>query len=231
MSILTSTPQPETPQPETPHGDTPRAPSQPAEPVRGSGTATALREVPYRVLGAVLLVGALDPARWPDYLSPQWFFGAIAAVAGLWAGVPVVRRPVLDSHRWRDQLRRQRNTLLAAAAALLAGFQSPPTWLMVVQAALLLGYLALIDAASTAARTPRAQAGQALAAAAGTALVLLAALAPITGGSWARLVAGAAVFCALGLSYAALRLRRPAAYAPVGLRDAPARPDTTARRH
>jgi hypothetical protein len=228
MSILTSTPQ--TPAQAASQGSS-QAPSQGAEPGRGGRGAAALRQVPFRVLGAVLLVGALDPARWPDYLCPQWFFGAIAAAAGLWAGVPVVRRPVLDSHRWRDQLSRHRNTLLAAAAALLAGFQSPPVWLMVVQAALLLGYLALVDAASTAARTPGARAGQALAAAAGTALVLLAALAPVTGGSWARLVAGAAVFGALGLAYAALRLRRPAAYVPVGLRDTSARPDGTARRH
>lgn len=178
--------------------------------------ATALRMTPFRVLGALLLVGALDPARWPQYLSPQWFFGAFAAVAGLWAGAPVVRRPVLDSHRWRHRLDRHRNTLLAAAAALLSALQNPPVWLMIVQAALLLGYLALLDAVATSARAPRTQLAQALGAAAATALVLLAALAPVAGGSWARFVAGVAVFGALALVYAALRLRRPASYPALG---------------
>lgn len=192
-------------------GQAERADRDPADPLEGRAAA-ALRMLPYRVLGALLLVGALDPARWPDYLGPQWFFGAFAALFGLWAGAPVVRRPVLDAHRWGDKLSRHRNTLLAAAAALLAAMQSPPVWLMAVETLLLLGYLILVDAATAAARSPRAQAAQALGAAAAAALVLLAALAPVTGGSWARLVAGVAVLGALGLLYPALRLRRPASY-------------------
>jgi hypothetical protein len=212
-------------------GQAQRAP-QPQQPQPRPDAADRLQAVPIRVLGALLLVGALDPARWPDYLCPQWFFGVIAAVAGLWAGAPVVRRPVMDSHRWADQLRRHRNTLLAAASALLAALQSPPVWLMAVQTLLLLGYLMLVDASVAAARSPRAQLNQALCAAAAAALVLLAAVAPVTGGWWARFVAALAVLGTLALVYAALRLRRPAGFAQ-GAGDAveQGRAPANARRH
>jgi hypothetical protein len=171
-----------------------------------------LQRLPIRVLGALLLVGALDPARWPHYLCPQWFFGVIAAAAGLWAGAPVVRRPVMDSHRLTDRMVRHRNTLLAAVSALLAALQSPPVWLMAVQTLLLLGYLMVVDASVAAARSPRAQLNQALCALGAAALVLLAAIAPVTGGWWGRFVAAVAVLGALGLLYPALRLQPPAGY-------------------
>ena len=108
--------------------------------------------LPTRILGAVLLVGALDPARWPAYLGPQWFFGGAALVAGFWAAAPVVDRPEARSYRLRHQLDRYRNTLLAAAAALLAAFQSPPVWLMAVELALLLTYLILVDTGTAPGR-------------------------------------------------------------------------------
>jgi hypothetical protein len=185
--------------------DTPAAP--------GAATRAGLEALPFRVLGALLLVGSLDPPHWPDTPCPQWFFGVLAACLGFWAGAPVLDRPVLDSHTWPRRAQRHRNTLLAAAAAFLAAFQSPPAWLMVVEVALLLGYLAVLDAGAAAPRPPRVQTAQALWAAAGSALVLLAALAPITGGSWGRFVAGLCVLGTLALLGTALRLRRPAGFA------------------
>jgi hypothetical protein len=176
---------------------------------RSTGRVEAL---PLCVLGALLLVGALDPARWPDYLSPQWFFGAVALLAGFWAGAPVIDRPVMPSYRLKHQLLRQRNTLLVAVSALLAALQEPPTWLMVVEVALLLTYLALIDVWAAPARPLNRQLSQAACAYAASVLVLLAALAPITGGWWGRIVAAAAVLGTLGLLLAVLRLRQPAGY-------------------
>ena len=177
-----------------------------------TGLTARFEALPMCVLGALLLVGALDPARWPHYLSPQWFFGAVALCAGFWAGVPIVDRPVMASYRLKDQILRQRNTLLVAVSALLAAMQDPPVWLMVVEVLLLLTYLALIDAGSAPARPMNRQLGQAACAYAASALVLLAALAPITGGWWGRLVAAAAVLGTLGLLWAVLRLRQPAGY-------------------
>lgn len=181
-------------------------------PDSASGWAGRFEALPMCLLGALLLVGALDPARWPDYLSPQWFFGAVAALAGLWAGAPVVARPVMPSYRLKHQLLRQRNTLLVAISALLAALQSPPVWLMVVEVLLLLTYLALVDAGTPPARPVNRQLSQAACAYAASALVLLAALAPITGGWWGRIVAALAVLGTLGLLLAALRLRQPAGY-------------------
>jgi hypothetical protein len=166
-----------------------------------------LDTLPTRVLGAVLLAGALDPARWPAYLSPQWFFGGAALVAGFWAGSPVVDRPEARSYRLRHQLDRYRNTLLAAAAALLAAFQSPPVWLMAVELALLLTYLVLVDSGTAPGRPAGQQLDHAAYAYAGSALVLLAALAPVNGGGWGRIVAGIAALGTLGLLFAAVRLR------------------------
>jgi hypothetical protein len=167
---------------------------------------------PLRVLGALLLVGALDPARWPTYLCPQWFAGFAALVAGFWAGGPVVERPVVASFRLGPQIVRHRNTLLVAASALLAAFQGPPTWLMVVEVLLLPTYLVLVDAGAAPARPANRQIGEAACAYAASVLVLLAALAPVTGGWWGRIVAAAAVLGALSLVFGVLRLRRPAGY-------------------
>ena len=189
-------------------------------PDSSSGWAGRFEALPMCLLGALLLVGALDPARWPDYLSPQWFFGAVAALAGFWAGAPVVDRPVMPSYRLKHQLLRQRNTLLVAVSALLAALQSPPVWLMIVEVLLLLTYLALVDAGTPPARPANRQLSQAACAYAASALVLLAALAPITGGWWGRIVAAIAVLGTLGLLLAALRLRQPAAYPPVTANDA-----------
>jgi hypothetical protein len=166
-----------------------------------------LDTLPMRILGALLLVGAVDPARWPAYLSPQWFFGGVALLAGFWAGSPVIDRPEARSHRLRHQLERYRNTLLATAAVLLAAFQSPPVWLMAVELALLLTFLVLVDAGTAPGRPAGQQLNHAGYAYGASALVLLAALAPVSGGSWGRIVAGVAVLGTLGVLFGAIRLR------------------------
>lgn len=173
-------------------------------------SALGIETLPFRLLGALLLVGSLDPPHWPDTPSPQWFFGGLVACLGFWAGAPVVDRPVLYRHNWSSRINRHRSTLLAAAAAFLAAFQSPPVWLMAAEVLLLLGYLVALDLGAAAPRPREVQLAQALWAAAGSALVLLAAAAPITGAAWGRFVAGVCVFGALGLLWTALRLRRPA---------------------
>ncbi|HTJ68400.1 MAG TPA: hypothetical protein VL551_12780 [Actinospica sp.] len=185
---------------------------------------TLLDALPTRILGALLLVGALDPARWPDHLSPQWFSGALALAVGFLVGAPIVDRPEMRSHRLRHQLLRYRNTLLAAAAVLIAAFQSPPAWLMAVELALLLTYLMLVDAGTAPARPADQQLNHAAYAYAGSALVLVAALVPVNGGGWGRIVAGIAVLGTLGLLLGALRLRYAAGYRR-------GETDSAARRH
>lgn len=198
--------------PDSTLGPTPpdAADARAAAPRTSAAAPAGIETLPFRLLGALLLAGALDPPHWPDSPSPQWLFGALAACVGFWAGAPIVDRPVLYRHNWSSRINRHRNTLLAAAAAFLAAFQSPPVWLMALEVLLLLGYLVVLDTAAAAPRPPRVQFAQALWAAAGCALVLLAAAAPITGGTWGRFVAGVCVFGALGLLWTALRLRRPA---------------------
>ena len=184
-----------------------------------------LETLPMRVLGAVLLVGALNPAGWPDYFSPKWFFGGLATVAGFWAGSPVVDRPEARSYQFRHQVERYRNTLLAAAAALLAALQNPPVWLMAVELALLLTYLLLADAGTAPGRPANRQLEHAGYAYAASALVLVAAVVPVSGGGWGRIVAGIAVagtaglvFAAVGLRYAAGERKRPAKAAEAAAR-------------
>ncbi|HET9172849.1 MAG TPA: hypothetical protein VFN97_25710 [Actinospica sp.] len=166
-----------------------------------------LETLPTRLLGAVLLVGALNPAGWPDYLSPQWFFGGLAVLAGFWAGSPIVDRPEARSYQLKYQIERYRNTLLAAAAALIAAFQSPPVWLMAVELGLLLTYLMLVDAGTAPGRPAGRQLSHAGYAYAASALVLVAALVPVSGGGWGRIVAGVAVFGTVGLVFGAVGLR------------------------
>jgi hypothetical protein len=98
----------------------------------------------FRVFGAALAVAAADP---PDGFmgtsSPQ--IALLLGLFALWAAAPVVRRPVLTVHRWLNLLARHRNTVFAGACTVVAAAGRPALWLMIADAALLLGYLLALD--------------------------------------------------------------------------------------
>ena len=98
----------------------------------------------FRVFGVALAVAVADP---PDGFmgtsSPQ--IALLLALFALWAAAPVVRRPVLTVHRWLNLLARHRNTVFAGACTVVAAAGRPALWLMIADAALLLGYLLALD--------------------------------------------------------------------------------------
>ncbi|MFG2604839.1 hypothetical protein ACGFT2_15030 [Streptomyces sp. NPDC048514] len=118
-------------------------------------------------------------------------------------------RPVLTSMRWRTIAARRRTTVLPAAAIAVAAVTDPAVWLDVCIAALLLAYLLVTDAWAVGVTAPpgRPRATPALAAAAATAVVLLAAQAPVLGTSWARLPASLAITATTTCLVLALRSR------------------------
>ena len=162
-----------------------------------------------RLLGTALAVAACDPptALHAPLLVKTLVLGA--ATIAWWAAPTVDARPVLTSMRWRTLAARRRTTLLPAAAIAVAAATSPPVWLIVCIAALLLAYLLVTDAWTTGVTAPpgRPRATPALAAAAATAVVLLAAQAPIAGTSWARLPASLAIAATTVCLGLALRTR------------------------
>ncbi|MGW4886062.1 hypothetical protein [Streptomyces murinus] len=162
-----------------------------------------------RLLGTALAVAACDP---PAVLHASWLVKVLvlgAAGAAWWAAPMVDARPVLTSMRWRAVAARRRTTVLPAAAIAVAAATDPPLWLVVCVAALLLAYLLVTDAWTVGVTAPpgRPQATPALAAAA-TALVLLAAQAPVVGTSWARLLASLVIAATTVCLVLALRTRR-----------------------
>ncbi|MGM0346246.1 MULTISPECIES: hypothetical protein [Streptomyces] len=163
-----------------------------------------------RLLGTALAVAACDP---PTVLHASWLVKVLvlgAAGAAWWAAPMVDARPVLTSMRWRAVAARRRTTVLPAAAIAVAAATDPPLWLVVCVAALLLAYLLVTDAWTVGVTAPpgRPQATPALAAAAATALVLLAAQAPVVGTSWARLLASLVIAATTVCLVLALRTRR-----------------------
>ncbi|WP_330258316.1 hypothetical protein OG586_05775 [Streptomyces murinus] len=163
-----------------------------------------------RLLGTALAVAACDP---PAAVHASWLVKVLvlgAAGAAWWAAPMVDARPVLTSMRWRAVAARRRTTVLPAAAIAVAAATDPPLWLVVCVAALLLAYLLVTDAWTVGVTAPpgRPQATPALAAAAATALVLLAAQAPVVGTSWARLLASLVIAATTVCLVLALRTRR-----------------------
>ncbi|WP_438306114.1 hypothetical protein ACSHXN_40950 [Streptomyces sp. HUAS TT11] len=163
-----------------------------------------------RVLGTALAVAACDPpaALHAPLLVRMLVLGA--ATTAWWAAPMVDARPVLTSMRWRTLAARRRTTVLPAAAIAVAAATGPPVWLVVCIAALLLAYLLVTDAWTAGVTAPpgRPQATPALTAAAATAVVLLAAQAPVAGTSWARLPASLAIAATTVCLVLALRTRR-----------------------
>ncbi|MEV6583636.1 hypothetical protein AB0M92_36455 [Streptomyces sp. NPDC051582] len=165
-----------------------------------------------RVLGTALAVAACNP---PAALHAPLSVGVLlllagAAAAAWWASPMVDARPVLTSMSLRTAAARRRTTVLPAAAIAVAAVTGPALWLTVCIAALLLAYLLVTDAWTAGVTAPpgRPRATPALAASAATALVLLAAHAPVAGTAWARLPASLAVAATTVCLVLALRTRR-----------------------
>ncbi|WP_018548898.1 hypothetical protein [Streptomyces sp. LaPpAH-108] len=162
-----------------------------------------------RLLGTALVVAACDP---PAVLHAPLLIKVLvlgAAAVAWWAAPMVDARPVLTSMHWRAIAARRRTTVLPAASIALAAVTGPAVWLTACVAALLLAYLLVTDAWTAGATAPpgRPQATPALAAAAATSVVLLAAEAPVAATSWARLPASLAVAATVVCLVLALRSR------------------------
>lgn len=163
-----------------------------------------------RLLGTALAVAACDP---PAVLHASVLVRVLvlgAATAAWWAAPMVDARPVLTSARWRTLAARRRTTLLPAAAIAVAAVSGPPVWLVVCIAALLPAYLLVTDpwTAGVTAPPDHPKATLALASAAATTVVLLAAQAPVAGTPWARLPASLAITTTTICLALALRWRR-----------------------
>ncbi|MFF3918364.1 hypothetical protein ACFYZB_33685 [Streptomyces sp. NPDC001852] len=163
-----------------------------------------------RLLGTALAVAACNP---PAALHAPLLVRVLVlgvATAAWWAAPMVDARPVLTSMRWRTFAARRRTTVLPAAAIAVAAATGPALWLVVCIAALLIAYLLVTDAWTAGATAPpgHPQATPALAAAAATAVVLLAAQAPVADSSWARLPASLAIAATTVCLVLALRARR-----------------------
>ena len=163
-----------------------------------------------RLLGTALAVAACNPPTALHAPLPVRVLVLGAATAAWWASPMVDARPVLTSMRWRTIAARRRTTVLPAAAIAVAAATGPAVWLAICIAALLLAYLLVTDAWTAGVTAPpgRSQATPALAAAAATAVVLLAAEAPVAGTSWARLPASLAIAATMVCLVLALRTRR-----------------------
>lgn len=176
-----------------------------------------------RLLGTALAVAACDPptALHGPPLDRMLVLGA--AAAAWWAAPMVDTRPVLTSMRWRTLVARRRTTVLPAAAIAVAAATGPALWLVVCVTALLIAYLLVTDAWTAGVTAPpgRPKATPALAAAAASAVVLLAAQAPVAGTSWARLPAALAIAATTMCLVLALRAHRNPPAWPPGPRSGP----------
>ncbi|MEE4543778.1 hypothetical protein V2S66_17605 [Streptomyces sp. V4-01] len=164
-----------------------------------------------RLLGAGLVIAACDPTG-GSRPGLDWAFTAVAAGAAWWAGPMVDTRPVQTSLRWYRIAARRRTTVLPVAAVVIAALTTPPGWLAACTAALLVAYLLVTDLWTRGVTAPRGSrpVAPALAAAAATAVVFLAARIPVAGTSWGRLPAALALTAAMACLGLALVRRRTA---------------------
>lgn len=163
------------------------------------------------LLGMALVLAAVDPTKLGSRGPIGWLFTMAALVAAIWAAPVVSRRPTAQSIRLANQLGRHRNTAFAVGCTIVAGFSDPPVWLMVIDAALLLAYLLVVDtfAAGPIGIRQLRQGIAPLCAAAAVAIVLLAAQAPVNSGAvWGRIVGALAVAAAAAAAGAALWIRQ-----------------------
>lgn len=163
-----------------------------------------------RLLGTALAAAACNPPAAVHAALPVKVLVVGAAAAAWWAAPMVDARPVLNSMRWQVVAAHRRTTVLPAAAIAVAALTGPAMWLVACIAALLIAYLLVTDAWTVGVTAPpgRPQATPALAAAAASAVVLLAAQAPVAGTSWARLPAALAIAATTLCLFLALRTRR-----------------------
>ncbi|MGV9267255.1 hypothetical protein ACWDRR_21635 [Kitasatospora sp. NPDC003701] len=134
---------------------------------------------------------------------------AVAAAFALWAAPPL-EEPPRHPHTWTGRLAASRGTVLAAGSVLLAALGDPPLGRVAAVAALLIGYLLLVDALGP--QRHRIRPAHALAALAASGLVLPVAFASTGAGEWSRpvaLIGLAVVGC--GLALALPPRRRPGA--------------------
>jgi hypothetical protein len=202
------------------------ATTKPATPNQAQYTVTIQpvppRDLVFRFFGPTLALAAANPSGWTSAFGTAQLYAYCLAAFGLWAAVPVVRRPVLASQHWHRLLARHRNTLFAAACALTAAAGRPPVWLMAADAALLLGYLLALDAlAAGPIGIRQLRLGWPVGAAAGgTALVLALTQMPLTSSSGSLAASGrwlagvGAGLAGLALALAFLPARREPSRAP-----------------
>ncbi|MEU1116623.1 hypothetical protein [Streptomyces sp. NPDC005879] len=162
-----------------------------------------------RLLGTALAVAACDPPAALHAPLPVKVLVVGAAAAAWWAAPMVDARPVSTVMRPRTVAARRRTTVLPAAAIAVAAATGPPLWLIVCIAVLLPAYLLVTDAWTAGVTAPPGcpQATPALAATAASAVVLLAAQAPVADTAWARLPASLAVAATTACLVLALRTR------------------------
>ncbi|AUG82072.1 hypothetical protein CFP65_7494 [Kitasatospora sp. MMS16-BH015] len=159
-----------------------------------------------RPVALALALAAADPSL----LATTPRLGVTLALPALalawWAGPVTVGRPVRHSARWPAMLARHRNTAFAAGAVILTALTAPPVWVLACVAALLLGYLLLVDAvaAGPAGLLQWRSHGVVAAAYGAAALVLAAGSAPLTGVSWGPALAALAVLGAAAVAGLAL---------------------------
>lgn len=187
---------------------------RPQPPPSGSRAAALVARLTYRptdrLLGTALAVAACDP---PAALHASPLVKAavlVAAAAAWWAAPPADAHPAATSTHRRSRAARHRTTVLPAAAIAVAAIIGPALWLTLCVAALLIAYLLVTDPWPPGATLApgRPPATPALATAAATTVVLLAAHAPVTSTPWARLPASLAVLATTTCLLLALRTRR-----------------------
>lgn len=163
------------------------------------------------ILGLALALAVTDPTKIANRDPVGWLLDVAVLVGAIWAAPVIAQRPASTAVHWTGQLARHRNTVFAVSCVIIAGFGNPPVWQMIVDAALLLAYLLTVDALAAGPigiRQLRRGIAPAAAAAA-SAVALLAAHAPVdTGAVWGRAVAAVAVAAAGLAAGSALWIRQ-----------------------
>jgi hypothetical protein len=178
-------------------------------------TRTGAASLAVRCLGTALMVAACDPPAAVHASVVLKVLVVVAAGLAWWASPMIDERPTQTSMRWPAVAVRRRGTILAAGSIAVAATTDPPVWDAACVAVLLLAYLLLTDAWTNGSTAPtgRPEPGVALVTAGACALVFLAAQAPLSHTSWARLVAALAVAATTTCLALALRLKSAASEA------------------